>query len=333
MTEQVKVSIVIPVYNVEEFLAECIESILNQSFKEYEAIFVNDGSQDKSGEILKEYQKKDKRIKIIEQENKGQSAARNAGIKQASGQYLIFIDSDDYIGREYVKDLLEEAVKQEADMVVCGYTKVDVKGNVLYEYIIDGIREIREEIIPLTYISWNRIIKRTLMTDNQLFYWEGVQGEDIPVILILESLARKVCYVRSTEYYYRTNSNSTTAFFKKKGIAREKIPFQALEEGIKFSLKHRDRFTFEQLEYYVCRILTTFIFDVGKKSEISVVLELCTYARRILSECFPQYYRNKYVKLNKLKSFPLSHRLGVWLFVKLMRTRCLKAFAVVYTRF
>lgn len=333
MSQDFMVSVIIPVYQGEKFLNQCIDSVLNQTHEKIEVICVNDGSKDQSLEILREYERKDQRVRVFSQDNRGQSAARNLALSHAKGKFVVFIDSDDYIGKDYIKELYDEIIKERADMVVCGYTKVDMEGKILFSKVIEGAEKRKDPIFPLTYISWNRIISRDLIVKNGFTYWEGVQCEDIPFILKLETAAKKVSYIKGTQYYYRTNTNSTTEVFKKKGIPREKIPFAAIKESVEYSKKYRNRFTEKQLEYYVCRILTTLIFELGKKSDPAIVLELCDYSRKILRTYYPEYNKNPYIKMRSLKEVPVAHRMGVFLFAFTMKTKCIKPFALLYTRF
>ncbi|MDQ1143763.1 glycosyltransferase involved in cell wall biosynthesis [Bacillus sp. SORGH_AS 510] len=113
---EIKVSVIVPIYNVEKFLSKCIETIINQSYKNLEIILVDDGSPDRSGEICDEYAAKDKRIKVIHQKNSGVSSARNAGINAATGDYVCFADGDDYLMPDYVEYLMDLAVRNDADI-------------------------------------------------------------------------------------------------------------------------------------------------------------------------------------------------------------------------
>ena len=118
-----KVSIIIPVYNAYTVIDKCIQSIINQTYKNIEIILINDGSKDKSIEKLNYYEKKYKNIKIINKKNEGVSKTRNLGIKKATGKYIMFIDNDDYIDNTYVETLLNEIKNSEADCVYSGYRR------------------------------------------------------------------------------------------------------------------------------------------------------------------------------------------------------------------
>ena len=129
------VSIIIPVYNSENFIPKCLDTILNQETKyDYEVICINDGSKDHSGEILKQYQDKyPERLIVFEQENQGISAARNKGIILANGEYVGFIDNDDTVAPDYIEHILHRAKETEADIVQCGYSNNTINGELLSE--------------------------------------------------------------------------------------------------------------------------------------------------------------------------------------------------------
>lgn len=122
------VSIIVPVYNVEQYLPKCIESIINQTLSNIEIILVNDASTDSSGEIINEYAKKDKRITTIHKQNGGQGSARNEGLKIAKGKYVGFVDSDDWIDKDMYESLVSKAIKEDSNLVVCNRRVYDVNG-------------------------------------------------------------------------------------------------------------------------------------------------------------------------------------------------------------
>ena len=132
-----KITVIMPVYNVENYLAEAIESVINQTYKNLEIILIDDGSTDKSGNICDEYEKIDSRIKVIHQENKGLSGARNAGIEVATGNYIMFIDSDDIFPKDACEKMLNYIEEKDADYVVGNYTNMSEDGVIWDKPIFD----------------------------------------------------------------------------------------------------------------------------------------------------------------------------------------------------
>lgn len=162
------ISVIVPIYNVEKYLCRCIESIINQTYKNLQIILVDDGSPDKCGEICDEYAKRDSRIIAIHQENKGVSAARNAGLDIAIGEYVGFVDPDDYIHEEMYKEMLDTLRETNSDLVICGYDYVNEQGNVLRPYEEKDVQTLTQKEymsmqfdMPPTvrHTVWNKLFK------------------------------------------------------------------------------------------------------------------------------------------------------------------------------
>jgi len=148
-----KISVIIPIYNVEKFLPRCLDSVLNQTFKDWQAVLVDDGATDKSGKIADNYAKRDKRFIVIHKKNGGVGAARNVGIKHANGKYIMFMDSDDYLHHQFMEILYSFAAKYGADIVSCAHNKrlynkilagadagIEIKNNDLIQYDIKNTK-------------------------------------------------------------------------------------------------------------------------------------------------------------------------------------------------
>lgn len=206
-------SIIIPVYNVEKYLGECIESVLTQSFQSYEIILVNDGSTDTSGDICDEYAKKDKRIKVIHQENKGLSGARNKGIVSSTGEYLLFIDSDDYIAENSLEKLHDTIGENDIDVVFLeivkflpdGTTQPMNDGYVKEKIVNKNQEEVWEHIANINKFpgsACSKAVKRSLLSEDMLFV-EGLISEDIEWCYRLFGKAVTYSYLEYPFYYYR----------------------------------------------------------------------------------------------------------------------------------
>lgn len=206
------ISVVVPVYNTSIYLKECLESLIGQTYKDLEIICINDGSTDNSLEILKEFQKKDNRIKIITQENQGLSAARNKGISEAKGEYISFIDSDDWIDLNFYEKLINALEEQNADIAagnIIRTRKTYSKPRVKYEKQI--VAETFEEKIKLCNIPkccyvWNKIYKSSIVKNFP--FKTGAYFEDVLwTPLILKNSNKMIC-IPDINYYYRANASS-----------------------------------------------------------------------------------------------------------------------------
>ena len=155
-------SVVVPVYNVEKYLRECVESILRQTFDDFELILVDDGSKDSSGAICDEYAATDNRIKVIDKENEGQAIARNLGIKIAKGEYLGFVDSDDWVDEEYFENLYESAQRNNCDIACAGFkrckpNKTKIKKSFNEEKVLTFIKsKVIADNLPADNYIWNK---------------------------------------------------------------------------------------------------------------------------------------------------------------------------------
>ena len=179
------VSVIVPIYNVEKYLRMCVDSILNQTYGDLQIILVDDGSPDRCGEICDEYAKKDKRIEVIHKENGGLGYARNSGLELAKGEYVIFLDSDDWIDAGHIERLVAEAKKTNADVIVHGYKKctdegtvvnkakliklgefTDAINDVLYPMIAPGPDSPADETLPVS--AWCKLYRLKIIKENNL---------------------------------------------------------------------------------------------------------------------------------------------------------------------
>ncbi|MBS3200950.1 glycosyltransferase [Turicibacter bilis] len=219
-----KVSIILPVYNVEKFLRKCLESLLNQTLDNIQIIAVNDGSTDNSLQILKEYEKK---IIIINQENKGLSAARNAALKYVKGKYLAFVDSDDFMDKEMFSKMYYKAEQNQVPLVICDllqywdenkhqpFNKLQkdeeriYNKNELYQSLLT--RELNCQVI-------NKIYRTDIWQDNKIEFEEGIYYEDIHLSFKVIEYYKEAMFINKPLYVYRMNSDSITSNFSEKKI-------------------------------------------------------------------------------------------------------------------
>lgn len=229
MTNQAKVSVIIPIYNVEQYLPKCLASVVQQTLKDIEIICVNDGSTDNCLKILEEFKSKDNRIKIINKENAGLGNARNSGLEVANGEYISFIDSDDYIDEDFLELLYNEAKESDAD-VACGGIKRENDGetyfliNYLSTVITDDIYQ-KINISKATQFSfvWNKIYKNSFLKENNLKFMPNVNFEDLiytPQIMIKSNILVTVPY---TFYHYIKREKSIFQDIKNIELQKEKL--------------------------------------------------------------------------------------------------------------
>lgn len=221
-----KISVIVPVYNVEQYLERCVNSIINQTYENLEIILVDDGSTDRSGEMCDSFAEKDERIKVVHKENGGASAARNRGLDICLGEYVTFVDSDDWLDIHMYKDLMELMVNMDADIVECNW-----------EVIYDEMKDIKQPVTEVTVLRqveaekalfdgsgratilpWNKIYKKNLFKNNR--FPEGMMCEDQWLLPKIYMMCKKTVYTNQKYYYYYQSPNSVMrASFGKKNLA------------------------------------------------------------------------------------------------------------------
>ena len=221
------VSIIVPVYNVKDYVLTCLESLISQSYNSIEIIIVDDGSTDGSGEICDRFALGDDRTKVFHKKNGGLSSARNYGIKKAKGKYICLVDSDDYVKKEFVEKMVNEVVSQGADIAVCGYNDVVPKKQLLSGR--DATIKLLVDQENIEIIAWNKMYERKLFDDVR--YPVGKNYEDNLTTYKLLSKAECVAYVPESLYIYRERTGSIMKMGKKeeKLKAREAAAAEAKE--------------------------------------------------------------------------------------------------------
>lgn len=263
----VKVSIIVPVYNVEEYLKQCLDSIVNQTLKEIEIICINDGSTDNSLKILQEYQKIDKRIVIINKKNEGLSASRNIGLEKASGEFIGFVDSDDYLEKNFYEVLYNCAKKYSCDIAcanIVRFTKNKKYNKLIYKkqkYSFNPDEKNKLAGIPQNNYVWNKIYNRKKIIEKDVKFPYGRVYEDkfwsIRAVYYTEGLVT----TPDTSYFYRKNSKSIVSEKSDKNMndsiqsEKDLINF-AKQKNLKlpkgFKLAYRERHKILGITYMKC---------------------------------------------------------------------------------
>ena len=227
------ISIIVPVYNVESYLEECLESIKNQTYADIEVILVNDGSTDGSREICEQYCEKDIRFRLINQENQGQSVARNRGVKESVGQFIMFVDSDDVINKNLLEVLLPY-MKTEVDIVECRMTrkKEEFFLNKTSTIVFEG--NSKEAILnciafkEVKYCAFKKLYRREIV--EKIPFLEGYIYEDVFTGINYLKHIRKIVVIDYIGYYYRVRANSTmTKSFNEKDLDIFKVGNQLID--------------------------------------------------------------------------------------------------------
>lgn len=219
-----KISVIVPVYNVERYLEKCLDSLVNQTYQNIEILVVNDGSTDSSGEIITGFSEKfPEKIKAFQKKNGGLSDARNAGIDHATGDYIGFVDSDDYVSETMFEEMVDLAEKHSAEIVICNIQKVDEKGNVTQK--LTQIPNMPEKIdlethfsvfSDISYFACNKLFKKELFETKR--FKKGVAFEDIQLIPQLLLECKVIAQTQKFHYQYLERANSISKTHNEKGL-------------------------------------------------------------------------------------------------------------------
>ena len=218
------ISIIVPIYNVENYLRMCLDSIQNQTYKNFECLLINDGSPDNSAEICREYVAKDSRFRYFEKENGGLSSARNYGIDRAEGSFITFVDPDDWLDPDYLEILYLKMMEYDADVAIATYKKYSVSDGCYYFHVFDQdyyekvytgdelLAELpyRESFDSTFNVSWGKLFKRSLLY-SLVFNEQRVMGEDLEFNFKVFLRLNKCLYIHKPLYNFRQHNSSTRA--------------------------------------------------------------------------------------------------------------------------
>lgn len=311
------ISIIVPAYNAEKYIKKCLDSLIKQTYKDIEIIVINDGSTDKTEEIVKNY--KDKRIKYFKNKNQGIGKTRNFGIEKAKGNYIMFIDSDDYIEKRACEVMISKIVSCDLDMVVCDFYK---------EYDDGRIEEIRtpsfedsslkenQEIITEYLCPWAKIYKRSLLIDNNIRFVENLKYEDAPFVIEAFDKSNKIGKVDECLNYYLIHGNSETT-------VRDRRCFDIIKIVDKIRKYAKDKeYLKDKIDRLTVRIITNYTIQQRMQQDIKIGIEFINEAFNYLEKEVPDYKNNKYYQNRGLlrKTIEKSKKLTI-LYCKLYKCK------------
>ena len=287
----IDISIIVPIYNAEKYLNKCIKSLINQTKKELEFILVNDGSTDSSEEIIKSY--KDKRIKYFKNKNQGIGKTRNFGMKKATGKYIMFLDSDDYLATNACEELFSKAEKDNLDLVINNFYRVEEETEKKVEVIIPEfknttLKDNKRLLLDVNLAPWNKLYKSELLKKNKIKFVENLKYEDAPFVIEVMDKARKVGYLNKYLNYYVIHKNSETT-------VRDERIFDIIEivDKIRNYFSKRKEFT-ETVDKLSVRILTNYTIQQRVQPDKEIGMQFIDRAFQYMKENIPDYKDNKY---------------------------------------
>lgn len=328
MSDKLKVSIIVPVYNAEKYLNRCVESLINQTLKDIEMIFVNDGSTDNSINILKSYKEKDKRIVIIDKKNEGVSEARNQGISKAKGEFIFFVDSDDWIDLDTLEKMYKTAIQDDIDIVICSYVRefkdhskeksIDLNDKIIYKD--NDLEQLHLSIIgPLdNQISksenldsvgtvWAKLYKSSLIQKSEVKFIDLKEigsAEDTLFNIMLFKDVKTVKFINKPYYHYwKDNDNSVTSGYNPRLKEQRKVMFNYIKTFID-SNKLDEKFD-EALKNRICiSVLGLGLNECNKDNKLSLNKKIKNIKSILNDEMIKQGYKNFNVS-----QFPIHWRI------------------------
>lgn len=282
------ISIIVPIYNAEKYLNKCIDSLVNQTKKELEFILINDGSTDSSEDIIKSY--KDKRIKYFKNKNQGIGKTRNFGIDKATGKYLMFLDSDDYLDINACEKLYNKAIKEKSDLVVFDFYRVEetLKEVTINNFKSSSLKENPNLLLDINLGPCNKLIKRELIDKNNTRFNEELKYEDTPFVTEIIKNANKISKLNEYLHYYVIHSNSETT-------VRDERVFDIIKivDLVRKQFKGKD-YIKEDLNKLTVRIITNYTIQQRMQNDKKVGMEFIDKAFAYLKKEVPDYKNNKY---------------------------------------
>ena len=288
-----KVSVIVPFYNVEGYIEKCLETLVNQTLQEIEIILVNDGSKDRSVNIVKKFQSSyPEKIVYLEKENGGLSDARNYAIPHAKGEYIAFLDSDDYVEKDMYQKMYELAVKENSDMVECDfYWEYPNKTRKDVGEIYHGSNEMIEKI---RVVAWNKLIKKEILEDTKIQFPKGYRYEDVEFTYKLIPYIKNVSFLKEAciHYIQREGSISNSQNERTKEI------FDVLEHVLQYYKeidiyeKYKTELEYIYIRYAFCSSLRR----ISKIQDETIQENLLTLTWNNVQEKFPNWKQNSILK-------------------------------------
>lgn len=306
------VSIIIPIYNGSNYIDKCFDSILKQTYKNIEVVFVNDESKDNSLQILENYSKKYNFIKIINQKNSGQAIARNNGIKNSSGKYITFVDQDDYIDNDYIETLVSNI--KDNDILITGYTRVDEKGNVLYKKIPSDLEWAKYKYCS----SWSKIYLNSFIKKNKIEFGNYKIGEDVYFLLYACSKTNKIDVLSYSGYNNLRNFSSVSNNInKKKGVNNLMPMINDMKNNLDFS-----KFDIDLLLYFFLKTVIHYIYNQRKNCSLNEYKKLFNSYYSWLEQLY--FENDKKIKFVYMKNEENKVNLLINLFIFFNKIHCIK---------
>lgn len=301
-----KLTITVAVYNAEKYLEKCIDSILSQTYTDYECILVNDGSTDQSGAICERYALKDNRIRVVHQENAGLAATRNKGLELAKGEFIYFMDNDDYLEKDAMACCVEKLVNDNSQMVIfdvfqyqVATNTVEIIKNPFDENRVYNIKEEKDILVKILNATWNKMYRVNLFTNNAITFPEEYFYEDFGTTYRLLAVCQRISFINKPLYHYLVDrpGNITTQFNRRVYDVLDLIKINNdfyKEKGIY-------EIFYEELKYLGIINVLECLKKVRNGSDKEMIKAYVAHAYAFLKHTWPEYPKCQY-EINRQKN-------------------------------
>lgn len=309
----VKVSIIVPVYNGEEYISRCLNSLVTQTLKDIEVIVVDDGSKDNTKIILDEFVSKyPQKVRVCSISNGGQGRARNYGVQFATGKYIGFVDSDDYVIPTMYETLFNIAIRDDYDLVISAYHRVDEHGKILFS----EMKERKENKLDINTSPWNKLYKKSLWDEYDIKFAEGLWYEDLEAVIPFLFISNRIGWVTEPVYFYVQRPDSSINLYDN----RVEDIFLVFDHIYDFCNKNN---LFEnnhmEIEYYfIMHLLFGHLSRCSSEKNTFKRHKLILQTKKYMNLKFKEYRFNKYVSFSQVikdrSLFSIFKFVGLWMF-------------------
>ncbi len=323
------ISVIIPLYNGEKYITECLDSIKDQNYPSVEIVVVNDDSKDNSAKLVDAYRRKYKdflNLMLINQNNQGQGAARNTGIRKVTGKYLTFLDQDDTLGEGILLKMINKAEANHADIVSCGYQRITKDGKVKQKVQLKQTEWSKYKIIA----PWSKLYRTDFIRKNQISFLPAVLGEDIYFLMQAYSHTPNITFLEDIGYQWLDNTGSVSNTAHKKLTQETSLLtlFDMLDSLEYSNVLKQDK----MYEYFLQKTAIWDILYTARYNQYTLVKENAATIWNWFEDHFPDYKKNPYLKITTPEGETLKIRLLVWCYMKLKKWGCENLFLKILCR-
>ena len=333
MNYQYKLSIVALVYNLEEYLPRCLDALVNQTLKEIEILCVDDGSTDSAPQIIEEYKLKyPDKIKVFHKENGGEFTTRNYGLERATGEYITFVDTDDYVDLHWAEKLYNAAKENDADMAVCGFERIDLKTNKVVAKNMNKFGNIVKDVNPnddfIVFINpapWNKVYRREVIKDFRFLPFRGFN--DTMFLLTSFMNIKKIAFVSDVLYHYYLRYNSQIHSVNNQDVSNlKKYLLEVKDTYIKYGKYEEFKYIIDLMAFIHLGVSVMYRASYDKTINMNLMMkETINY----LDENFATWRKSPFLRFSYSVKRGIKH-LGLWGIAKLYKLNMQMVFIRIY---